>query len=74
MAISMGVIRYEPLKCDNCGKTLGRMRIDVKVFPPKFWMRLVTGGPLIRIEKDVLCNDCFRQVQRINEKTSQTSE
>jgi hypothetical protein len=61
----MGAAQYEVLKCRNCGKTLGYIRMDVKVYPPKLWIRLFAGGPLIKIEKDVICKECFEQLQRI---------
>jgi hypothetical protein len=54
--------QYELLKCANCGKTLGYITINVKMFPPKSWTRLVAGGPLIKIEKDALCEECFKQL------------
>jgi len=66
----MGVAQYELLKCGNCGKPLGYIRIDVKVFPPKSWIRLVAGGPLINIEKNVLCEECFERLKKANEKVS----
>lgn len=68
----MSMVQYELLKCDSCAKTLGHIRINVKVHPPKFWIRLVAGGPLIKIEKDVLCEECFKRLQRANEKVSLT--
>ena len=52
----------------NCRRTLGYMRIDVKIFPPKNWVRLVAGGPLIKVEKDVLCEECFRRSRKAHEK------
>jgi len=55
----MSTARYELLKCSNCGKTLGYIFIDVKIFPPKSWTRLVAGGPLVKTEKEVLCTECF---------------
>jgi hypothetical protein len=64
----VGAASYEPVKCGNCGKTLGYVRIDVKIFPPKSWVRLVAGGPLIKVEKDVLCEECFRRSKKTNEK------
>jgi hypothetical protein len=54
---------YELVKCANCGKILGYIRVDVKMLPPKTWTRLVAGGPLIKIEKDALCEECFRQLR-----------
>ena len=57
----MGRVRYELLKCDDCGKTLGYVHESVKVFPPKGWIRLVAGGPIIKIEKDVFCEECFEK-------------
>jgi len=52
---------YELLKCDDCGKTLGYMHESVKVFPPKGWIRLIAGDPIIKIEKDVFCEECFEK-------------
>jgi len=72
MATIMSMAQYEMLKCGSCGKTLGYILIDVKMFPPKFWTRLVAGGPLIKIEKDVLCTECFKRSQGANEKVSST--
>ena len=63
MATIMSMAQYELLKCANCGKILGYIRIDVKMFPPKTWTRLVAGGPLIKIEKDALCEECLKQIQ-----------
>jgi len=60
---SLSMAQYELLKCANCGKTLGYITINVKMFPPKFWTRLVAGGPLIKIEKDAFCEECFKQLQ-----------
>jgi hypothetical protein len=57
----MGRGRYKLLKCDACGKRLGYLHESVKVFPPKSWIRLVAGGPTIKIEKDVLCEECFKK-------------
>lgn len=57
----MGETVYELVKCGYCGKTLGYMRVDVKIFPPKTLVRLVAGGPLIKVEKDVLCEECFKR-------------
>jgi len=57
----MGRVRYELLKCDDCGKTLGYIHESVKIFPPKKWIRLMAGGPLIKIEKDVFCEECFEK-------------
>jgi len=68
MVTRMSVTPYELVKCDNCGKTLGHIRIDVKMFPPKTWTRLVAGGPLIKIEKDVLCEECFKRLKGADEK------
>jgi hypothetical protein len=59
----MGMASYELLKCDHCGKTLGYIRVDVKVYPPKFLTQLITGGPLIKVEKHVLCQECFKGSQ-----------
>jgi len=59
----MGMTSYELLKCDHCGKTLGYIRIDVKVYPPKSLIRLVAGGPLTKVEKHVLCQECFKGLQ-----------
>lgn len=64
----MGTGLYEPVKCGNCGKILGHMRIDVKIFPPKSWMLLVAGGPLIKVEKDVLCEEYFKRLTEAHEK------
>jgi len=60
----MGRVRYELLKCDACGKTLGYLHESVKVFPPKSWIRMLAGGPIIKIEKDVLCEECFKKRKR----------
>ncbi len=57
----MDRIRYELLKCNDCGKKLGYMHESVKVFPPKTWIRLIAGGPTIRIERDVFCKECFEK-------------
>jgi len=59
----MSTAQYELIKCGNCGKTVGYARIDVKIFPPKTWTRLVAGGPLIKTEKDVLCEECFKRLR-----------
>jgi len=59
----MSTTSYELVKCDNCGKTLGYIRIDVKVFPPKTWYKLIAGGPSIKVEKDVLCEECFSRLR-----------
>jgi hypothetical protein len=64
----MNATSYELVKCGNCGKTLGYMRIDVKMLPPKTWIRLIAGGPLIKIEKDVLCEECFKRLKEAVEK------
>ncbi len=64
MVTRMSMTPYELVKCGNCGKTLGYMRVEVKVFPPKSWIRLASGGPLIKIEKDALCRECFEQRQK----------
>lgn len=63
MATCMSLTQHELLKCVNCGKTLGYIRIDVKMLPPKSWTRLVAGGPLIKIEKDALCEECFKHLR-----------
>jgi hypothetical protein len=52
---------YETLKCDNCGKKLGYIYINVRTFPPKWYIHAIAGGPLNRIEKNVLCDDCFQR-------------
>jgi len=57
----MGIVRYELLKCDDGGKTLGYAHESVKVFPPKGWIRLTAGGPVTKIEKDVFCEECFEK-------------
>jgi hypothetical protein len=54
--------KYELLKCLNCGKTLGYIRLDVKVYPPKTLIHLTAGGPVINVEKDAYCEECFRRL------------
>jgi len=66
----MDMTGYELLRCGKCGKNLGHIRIDVKTYPPKFWVRLVAGGPLIKIEKDALCEECFKQQQKMDKEVS----
>ena len=60
----MGGVRYELLKCDDCGKTLGYVHESVKVFPLKGWIRLIAGGPIVKIEKDGFCEVCFEKRKR----------
>jgi len=55
----MSASQYELLKCDNCGKTLGHIRESVKIFPPRKWIRMWVGGPRIKVEKNVFCEECF---------------
>ena len=61
----MGGVRYELLKCDDCGKTLGYVHESVKVFPPKGWIRLIAGGPIVKIEKDVFVKNVLRKENRL---------
>ena len=60
-AESMDRFRYELLKCGGCGKTLGYIYVSVKVFPPEGLIHLKLGGPIIKIEKDVFCKECFEK-------------
>lgn len=66
--INLSTAQHELLKCGCCGRTLGYIRIDINMFPPKSWIRLVAGGPLVKIEKDVLCEKCFKRLQAGNKK------
>jgi ribosomal protein S14 len=53
---------YERLKCENCGKPLGFMRLGLKIYPPKTLIRLASGGPIVNVEKEVHCKECFRRL------------
>jgi hypothetical protein len=55
----MKASQYELLKCDGCGKTLGYIYVSVKIFPPERWIRLAAGGPIKKIKKAALCEQCF---------------
>jgi len=55
------------LKYDDCGKTLGYVHDSVKVFPPKGWIRLTAGGPIIKIEKDVFVKNVLRKEKQIRD-------
>jgi len=55
----MSASQYELLKCDGCGKTLGYIYVSVKIYPPERWIHLVAGGPIKRIKKAALCEECF---------------
>jgi len=57
----MSASQYEPLQCDNCGKTLGYIYISVKILPPEQWIRLTAGGPIKKIEKTAYCEECFQK-------------
>lgn len=59
----MSASQYEQMKCASCGKILGHVYVDVKIFPPRTWFRLTTGGPLIKVEKTALCEECFNRLQ-----------
>jgi hypothetical protein len=61
---------YERLKCGNCGKPLGFMRLDVKIYPPKTLIRLAAGGPIVNVEKEVYCEECFRQLTEAKKEHS----
>ena len=63
----MGRVRCELLKCDDCGKTLGYMHESVKIFPPKGWIRLIAGGPIIKIEKEVFVKNVLRKEKQIKD-------
>ena len=63
----MGRVRYELLRCDDGGKTLGYVYESVKVFPPKGWIRLTAGGPIIKIEKDVFVKNVLRKEKQIRD-------
>jgi len=65
---TMGASQYEVLKCDGCGKMLGYIYIDVRIFPPERLIRLTSGGPLKKIEKTVFCQECFQK------RTAETSK
>jgi hypothetical protein len=43
--------QYELLKCNDCGKILGYIYTNVKIFSPERLIRLSSGGPLKKIEK-----------------------
>jgi len=57
----MSTSQYEPLKCNNCGKTLGYISISVKIIPPERWIRLAAGGPIKKIKKTAYCGECFKR-------------
>jgi len=57
----MAASEYELLKCEDCGKTLGYIYVSVKIFPPKRWIHSVAGGPIQKIEKTALCEECFQK-------------
>jgi hypothetical protein len=59
----MSASQYELLKCAQCEKTLGRIYIDVEMFPPKTLIHLAVGGPLIKVKKTALCEECFNRLQ-----------
>ena len=52
---------YELLKCEDCGKPLGYVHVEVKIFPPRRYIRAVAGGPIERIEKTAFCEACFQK-------------
>jgi hypothetical protein len=60
----MSAARFETLKCDSCGKTLGYIHVSVKIFPPERWIRLVAGGPIKEIKKTVFCEKCFLKKEK----------
>ena len=64
----MSASRYKLLECNDCGKKLGYIYINVKIFPPERLTRLSSGGPLKKIEKVVFCEECFRK------RTTETSK
>ena len=57
----MSAKQYEPLNCNNCGKTLGYIHISVKIVPPERWIRLAAGGPIKEIKKTAYCEECFQK-------------
>jgi len=57
----MSASQYELLKCDDCGKVLGYIYINVRIFPPERLIHLSSGGPLKKIEKSVFCEECFQK-------------
>jgi len=67
----MSASQYKPLKCDNCGKTLGYIYISIKILPPEQWIRLTAGGPVKKIEKTAYCEECF---QRRKAETARPTE
>lgn len=60
---SMSASQYELLKCAECKKILGHIYIDVKMYPPKTLTHLAIGGPLIKVKKTALCEECFNRLQ-----------
>jgi len=56
----MKATKYELLKCDDCGKTLGYMYETVKMWPPRIYLRHFTGF-YQKIKRYVFCEECFHK-------------
>jgi len=61
----MAAYQYELVKCEGCGKTLGYIRVSVRIWPPpvtpRYWFLSDRLPP--RIEKTAFCEECFLQRQ-----------
>jgi len=62
----MAASQYEVLKCDDCGRRLGYIYIEVKILPPRGYIHLTAGGPLEKSEKTVFCEVCFQRRIKID--------
>jgi hypothetical protein len=68
--------KYELVRCEKCGKTLGYIYISARIsyvgfMPARYWL-LPTGQTSAKVEKVAYCESCFQQThKKIPESTAE---